>query len=369
MERIAVRTKQRALAYDICIGDGLLSTVGEWALECGTANGSKATIISNKKVFSLYGDGVNDHLSRAGFGVSAHLIGDGERYKDLATVQGVLDFLSKQRISRTDVVVALGGGVVGDVTGFAASVHLRGIPVLHVPTTLLAMIDSSVGGKTGVNSAFGKNVIGSFYQPRGVLIDPAVLETLPKRELTAGFCEAIKQAALSGKALLRRTADAMGDHKDMSTFLAAQVAFKARVVASDERESTSRTDKLSRKTLNFGHTFAHALERATDYRLLKHGEAVGYGLLFAAALSKKLGFIGENEVNSLNDVVRRAGRLPSISSVDPSRVIDSFTYDKKVVQDSLQWVLLKGIGKPVIVPNTNIPHSDIVELVRNFTAN
>lgn len=367
-ERVSVRTKREAAGYEIRIGEGLLKGCGGWAIECGAEKRSKAAIVSNRKVFSLYGEAVSKSLSSAGFNVSVHLIGDGERFKNFPTLQKVLDFLGKERISRTDVIVALGGGVVGDVTGFAASIHLRGIPFLQIPTTLLSMIDSSVGGKTGVNSAFGKNLIGSFYQPKGVLIDTRVLDTLPKREITAGFCEAVKQGAISGKALLGLTSKVLDERKEMGRFLAAQVAFKAKVVQADERESTTRTDKLSRKILNFGHTFAHALEKATNYRLLKHGEAVGYGIMFAAELSKKLEFIGQNEVDSLNDVVRRAGHLPSIRSVNPSRVVESFKYDKKVVQDSLQWVLLKGIGKPVIVPNTNIPHSDIVELVKGFVA-
>ncbi|HKX84123.1 MAG TPA: 3-dehydroquinate synthase [Pyrinomonadaceae bacterium] len=366
-ETVLVKTKQQASAYEIRIGEGLLKTLGTWAVECVDAKPSKVVIVSNRRVFSLYGDVIRKSLSASGLDVSVHLIGDGERFKNLATLERILGFLGKERITRTDVLIALGGGVVGDITGFAASIHLRGVPFLQVPTTLLSMIDSSVGGKTGVNSEFGKNLIGSFYQPKGVLIDPDVLRTLPKREITAGYCEAIKQGALAGRPLLELTADTLGGSVEISRFLAAQVGFKATVVLADERESANRKDKLSRKILNFGHTFAHALEKVTNYRLLKHGEAVGYGILFASELSKKLEFIGQNEVDSLSDVVRRAGHLPPIRSVDPSKVIESFKYDKKVVQDSLQWVLLKGIGKPVIVPNTHIPHSDIVELVRDFT--
>jgi 3-dehydroquinate synthase len=367
-EIVSIKTKRESSSYGITIGSGLYDTCGKWAAECGVNKTDRVVIISNRKVFSLYGETVVKGIRAVGIPTAVFLIPDGEKYKSLATLQKILNFLGKERISRTDAVAALGGGVVGDITGFAASIHLRGIRFLQMPTTLLSMIDSSVGGKTGVNSAYGKNLIGSFYQPSGVLIDIDSLSTLPKRELTAGFCEAVKQGALSGRKLLDLASEVLDGSAEMNGFLAAQVAFKAKVVQADERESTTRTDKLSRKILNFGHTFAHALEKATDYKYLKHGEAVGYGIMFATALSKKLELTGQNEVDLLNDVVRRTGRLPSLAGIDPARVIDSFKYDKKVVHDSLQWVLLKGIGKPVIVPNNQIPHSEIVKLTKEFTA-
>jgi 3-dehydroquinate synthase len=367
-EIVSIKTRRENSSYDITIGSGLYRSCGKWAAECGVNKNDRVAIISNRTIISLYVEAVTAGFRAAGFKTSTFLIPDGEKYKNLSTLQKILDFLGKERISRTDVVVALGGGVVGDIAGFAASIHLRGIRFLQMPTTLLSMIDSSVGGKTGVNSVYGKNLIGSFYQPAGVLIDTDSLKTLPKRELAAGFCEAVKQGALSGQKLLDLTAEVLDGSPQMTQFLAAQVAFKAKVVQADERESTGRMDKLSRKILNFGHTFAHALEKATDYKYLKHGEAVGYGILFAAALSKKLELISQNEVDLLDDVVRRAGRLPSLSGIDPARVIDSFKYDKKVVHDSLQWVLLKGIGKPIIVPNNQIPHSEIVKLTKEFTA-
>ena len=232
-----------------------------------------------------------------------------------------------------------------------------------MPTTLLAMIDSSVGGKTGVNSAFGKNLIGAFHQPSGVLVDTATLATLPTRELTAGFCEAVKQGAIGGKSLLTQTGDLLSacsaeqfpvlisDLKfqiQMSDLIAAQVAFKAEIVAGDERESSKRVDGKSRKILNFGHTLAHALEKVTDYKYFKHGEAVGYGILFAAELSKSLALIDEKSVKSLNDVLHRAGKLPPIADIDPQEVFEAFKFDKKHLSGSLQMVLLKGIGRPVI---------------------
>ena len=228
---------------------------------------------------------------------------DGEEHKDLGNVEKALAFFSESRLSRTDAVVALGGGVVGDLAGFAASIYMRGICFLQIPTTLLAMVDSSVGGKTGVNTAFGKNAIGAFHQPAGVLIDPAVLATLPDRELTAGFCEVVKHGALSGKKLLSQISSFLTDYPlnsfaqlqenvgfraDISNLIAANAEFKAGIVAGDEHESSSRADAKSRKILNFGHTLAHSLEKVTNYEYLKHGEAVGYGILYAAELSKNL---------------------------------------------------------------------------------
>ena len=320
-------------------------------------------------MFGLYGDACLTSLTDAGYSPDYHLIGDGERFKNLRTLESTLERLSDLRFTRDDAVLALGGGVVGDLTGFAASVYLRGIPFLQVPTTLLSMIDSSVGGKTGVNSSFGKNLIGSFYQPHGVLVDTDTLATLDRRELTAGFCEAIKQGAVAGKQLLRQTdrllsrseTGGLGKqfkeasfHADLGELIADQVRFKARVVQNDETELPENVSPRSRKILNFGHTLAHSLEKVTNYNYLRHGEAVGYGIRFAAELSKNLELLRPDEVDLLNDVVRRAGVLPAISHIDLSEVIEAFTYDKKRIGESLNWILLRGIGKPVIVPSSKI---------------
>jgi 3-dehydroquinate synthase len=378
---VPIRLNRASSNYDIVIGGDLLKSSGVWAKKCLGGVPGKIVIVSNRKVFGLYRAIVENSLKTAGFEVSACLIGDGERFKNLKSLQNTLEFLGENRISRTDAIMALGGGVVGDLAGFAASIHLRGIPFLQVPTTLLSMIDSSVGGKTGVNSRFGKNLVGAFYQPNGVLIGTETLRTLPKRELTAGFCEAIKQGAIASKKLLSQTSDFLEkytvdrfkEHFAAKTFaaeladlLAAQVAFKAKIVQNDERESVGKTDAASRKILNFGHTFAHAIEKITNYRHLKHGEAVGYGIMFAAELSKKLELCGQNEVNLLNGVVHRAGSLPAISSIDPASVIEAFKYDKKLVNDSLQWILLKGIGKPVIVPNKDIPRPVMLATIKEI---
>jgi 3-dehydroquinate synthase len=375
---VSIKLQRSRSAYDISIGQGSIGDVGAWAAKCLGRKGGKVLIVSNRKVFGLYGNAASRSLGSAGFAVFTHLIGDGEQYKNLKTLESTLKKLSELGFTRDDAVVALGGGVVGDLAGFAASVYLRGIAFLQVPTTFLAMIDSSVGGKTGVNSSFGKNLIGSFYQPKGVLIDTNMLVTLPRRELTAGFCEAVKQAAISSLRLLRQTGSVLDQagrkrsfedpkfHEDLAALVAANVKFKARIVQNDELEAADNITPTSRKILNFGHTLAHALEKVTKYKYLKHGEAVGHGVRFAAELSKNLELLASNEVDLLNDVVRRAGVLPAISHIDPSEVIEAFRYDKKKVGGSVNWILLRGIGRPVIVQSSIIPTSTIRSTVRSF---
>jgi 3-dehydroquinate synthase len=363
MIRVPITLPGRESTYTVSIGSGGLSKIGNCARASVGKDARQAFVLSNPTVFSLYGNGVAASLAESGFDVSSFLIKDGERYKTLRTAESALAAFSSAGLTRTDAVIALGGGVVGDLAGFAAAIYLRGIPFIQVPTTLLAMIDSSVGGKTGVNTAFGKNLTGAFHQPSTVLIDPNVLSTLSRRELTAGFCEMIKHGALAGMELLGATNDlltrfsrgpAVGIERAMSSLIKSHVEFKASIVASDERESSKRRDSHSRKILNFGHTLAHALEKVTDYRYFRHGEAVGYGILFAAELSKNLALCDEKDVNLLRDVVQHAGVLPALNGIDQDEVLAAFRSDKKVIGGELQMVLLKGIGKPIIVSEKDI---------------
>lgn len=370
---VTIRTKKDVDRYEIKIAGGSLAAAGSWAANLVTDSPGRVAIISNKKVFGLYGDVVKSSFLKAGFQPSVLLIGDGERFKNLKTLEKALKFLAESGNTRTDLVVALGGGVVGDLAGFAASIYLRGVDFLQIPTTFLSMIDSSVGGKTGINSSFGKNLIGAFYQPVGVLVDPNTLKTLPPRELTAGFCEAVKQGAIGGKTLFMKTGlfldsfdrTKLGSNDEkfndsLASLLAAQVAFKARIVVGDEKEFALKMDHRSRKILNFGHTLGHALEKITNYRYFKHGEAVGHGIRFAAELSKNLGLFAQDEVKFLNDVLRRAGKLPPINGINPGKVFATFKFDKKLINNSLNWILLKKIGEPVIVPHSMIPRSALV---------
>lgn len=376
---VSVKLGESFHEYEIQIGHGLLPACGVWARKSLSEKTSKIVIVSNAKIFRLYGEIVQKSLENSGFEVFVFLMKDGEKYKNLRSLESLLKFFSEKKMARTDAVVALGGGVVGDLAGFAAAVFLRGIAFLQIPTTLLAMIDSSVGGKTGVNSDFGKNLIGAFHQPNGVLIDVETLQTLPRRELTAGFCEAVKHGAISNRELFDKTAKFLEDYppkqfkkyfadkrflSETENLLALQIAFKAEIVMNDERESPDRTDAKSRKILNFGHTLAHALEKVTDYKYFKHGEAVGYGILFAAELAKTLVIFDENELKLLNDVMQRVGQLPNTQNISIEEVFQAFAFDKKNIGRHLQWILLKEIGKPVIFSNETIPNSAIRKILK-----
>jgi len=253
--------------------------------------------------------------------------------------------------------VALGGGIVGDVAGFSAATYMRGIPLIQIPTTLLAQIDSSVGGKTGVNLPSGKNLVGAFYQPGAVVIDIETLSTLPQRELVGGWCESVKQGAVASRKLFDQTVSFLRDlsaggpliSAKLEQLIAAHCAFKASIVAGDEREDSSRTDSRSRRILNFGHTVAHALETVTRYRRFRHGEAVGYGMLVAAELSKHLGLLPSPELELVRQGVAQCGPLPPASDLDFREIADAIGRDKKNVGGHLKWVLLQGIGQPRIV--------------------
>ncbi len=380
-KNVTVKLSGDSHEYDINIGGSLLENSGVWARKCLSEQTKKIAVVSNVKVFGLYGEAVKKSLENAGFEICVFLMGDGEKYKSLRTIEKTLKFFSDSKLKRTDAVIAFGGGVVGDAAGFAAAIFQRGIAFLQIPTTLLAMIDSSVGGKTGVNTDFGKNLVGAFHQPHGVLIDVAVLQTLPRRELTAGFCEAVKQGAISGTELFTQTAEFLikyspnrfkkysSDAKfteEIAGLIAAQVAFKADIVQQDEREDAMRRDCKSRKILNFGHTLAHALEKVTDYKYFKHGEAVGYGILFAAELSKKLDIFDADKLNLLNDVLRHVGKLPDTRNINLERVSETFTFDKKNIGESLQWILLENIGQPKIVDGREISTKLISETLEKI---
>ena len=379
--RVAVRLSG-GRGYDIEIGAGLLSRLGVVARARLSPKARRVAVISNARVFGLYGGRAFESLRGEGFEVSHWLMGDGERFKSFRTAERALAFLSESKIERSDALVALGGGVVGDLAGFAAALHLRGVDFIQAPTTLLAQIDSSVGGKTGVNTSAGKNVVGVFHQPSAVVIDTDTLKTLPPRELTAGWCEAIKQGAVGDGRLFERTIKFLSEgprasveggrvrareesrERELSSLVAAQCAFKARIVAGDEREDVSREDSRSRRVLNFGHTVGHALEAVTKYRRFRHGEAVGYGMLAAAEISKRLELIGASELESLRGAVGLAGRLPRASDLDADEVGRALRSDKKAVGGSVRWVLLEGLGRARIVDGREVPARVVRDSIR-----
>jgi 3-dehydroquinate synthase len=288
---------------------------------------------------------------------------DGERFKNINTLKRALAFLSDRGLERNDAVVALGGGVVGDLAGFASAVYMRGLAFLQVPTTLLAQVDASVGGKTAINTKAGKNLIGAFHHPRAVLIDTDTLKTLQPRELTAGWCESVKQGAAGDQHLFDKTYNFLRGRagspagkcvSSLEQLIASQVAFKAAIVAGDEREDVARTDRRSRRILNFGHTTAHALEAITSFRRFRHGEAVGYGMLVAGEISKGLGLLDHSELELLRDAVRLCGCLPRACDLNGADILGYLAHDKKSVGGHLKWVLLERVGRARIVDGREI---------------
>jgi len=355
MHRLEISLKQQARKSEINIGRGLRRDLGELIpLKAPRRVG----IISNERVFSLYGRDVVRSLKSAGFKIFEWLMPEGERYKSFRSLEKAVTFLSENRFERNDLVLALGGGVVGDLAGFSAAVYLRGLPLVQVPTTLLSQIDSSVGGKTGINLAVGKNLVGAFHQPSSVFIDTETLQSLPPRELVSGFCEMVKQSLVSDRSLFDMTVNGLQQTASKSDFLltpefeeliAAHCGFKASIVANDERESTERSDTRSRRVLNFGHTTAHALEAVTKYHVFRHGEAVGYGMLVAGELSRNLGLLDAGDLKLLRDAVSLCGPLPRADHLDINQIIRALRHDKKSVDGQINWVLLEGVGRPKIV--------------------
>ena len=362
MPRLQVLTRGRQHEYEIRIGHGILYQTGNIARGCFGERAQRIALISNPKVFSIYGSAVRKSLLASGFSVSPWLIADGERYKSVRTAERAVRFLTETHIERSDGIVALGGGVVGDLAGFAAAIYLRGVPFLQIPTTLLAQIDSSVGGKTGVNLPSGKNLIGCFHQPSAVILDIETLTTLPSRELVAGWCETIKQGAVGSRKLFKQTTAFLRLFNlerglipsQLEDLIASHCAFKASIVAADEREDITRRDHRSRRILNFGHTIGHALEAVTGYRRFRHGEAVGHGVLVAGELSKNLGLLDQSELELLSQAVRLCGPLPSADDLDESAVMSAVARDKKRTAGEVQWVLLERIGRPRIVDGKEI---------------
>ncbi|MFM6006456.1 MAG: 3-dehydroquinate synthase, partial [Sphaerospermopsis kisseleviana] len=312
----------------------------------GLKLGKKVLLVSNPMIFKHYGERAIASLKNAGFDVVHYNLPPGERYKTLNSIQKIYDVALEHRLERSSTMVALGGGVVGDMTGFAAATWLRGINVVQVPTSLLAMVDSSVGGKTGVNHPQGKNLIGAFHQPSLVLIDPQVLKTLPAAEFRAGMAEVIKYGVIWDAELFTQLE--ASKHLDQLRYVKSDLInyilthscqAKADVVSQDEKESGLRA------ILNYGHTIGHAVESLTNYRLLKHGEAVGIGMIAAGEIAVKLGLWQKADTERQNALMKKAGlptKLPA--GLDIAAIIDALQLDKKVKSGKVRFVLPTQIG-------------------------
>ncbi len=361
-----VRVALDERSYDITIADGALAQTGETTRAALGGKTRRVAIISNPKIHALYGRVIEKSLKHSGFSTLTHLIGDGERAKSLRTAERAWGFLIANRFERSDAIVALGGGVVGDLAGFVAATFLRGVNYAQIPTTLLAQIDSSVGGKTAVNHALGKNLIGAFHQPRAVVIDPGVLRSLPPRELRAGLYEAVKYGVIRDWTLFSLILDNLGginalDPELLARVIARSCEIKAEVVTTDERESGLR------RILNFGHTVGHAIEAVTAYRRLKHGEAVGYGMKCASTIAEKVGIIARADAEAIRLGVDELGRLPRIDDLKTQNVIAAMAHDKKVAQGKLPLILPTTIGSVVV--RDDIAPTVIREAVRELLAN
>jgi 3-dehydroquinate synthase len=324
------------------IGVGHLARLGTLLDAAGIHR--RRVVVSSPVVWKLHGEAVASALPDA----QVILVPDGERHKQLSTVARIYDALVKQQVDRGAVLVGVGGGVLGDVTGFAAATYLRGIDVVHVPTTLLAQVDSAIGGKVGVNHALGKNLIGAFHQPRLVVIDPAVVSTLPRREFRAGLYEVVKYGMTSSRALFERVAasvPALFERRPdaLLPIIAESCAIKADVVARDERE------RGPRRVLNFGHTAGHAIEALTKYKRFRHGEAVGYGMLVAAEVALSRGQLAAADRDRLAAIIRQLGPLPSVADLTIAEMLEAMRRDKKVVNGTLHYVLSTAIGEHAIV--------------------
>lgn len=338
MHSVTVGLGQRS--YSIHIGHGLLDRLHEFV---SPLSPTSIVIVTNEVVAPLYAQRTQHALA----GVTATSvveIPDGERHKHWNAVALVLDALARRRVDRSGVIIALGGGVVGDVAGFAASIYMRGVRYVQMPTTLLAQVDSSVGGKTGVNHPGGKNLIGAFHQPSAVVSDTDTLRSLPARELSAGLAEVLKHGLIADAAYFEKMVAAIdllrdGDAAALAEAVAGSCAIKAAIVARDEKEAGERA------LLNLGHTFGHAIEAMTGYASWLHGEAVGCGLVLAAKLSEAIGLLAASDVQKISAAVTRAGLPTRVDGLAALDAIEAMRGDKKAHAGEIRLIVLAAIGK------------------------
>ena len=341
MQTIKVELKHGS--YPVYLGQSVLTDASLWRAHLAPG---KILLISNETVAPLYLDDLRASLSQ--WDVAEHIIADGEQHKSHDTWFGIIDRLVRTQARRDATIIALGGGVVGDISGFAAATYMRGIRFIQAPTTLLAQVDASVGGKTGINHAEGKNLVGAFHQPAAVIIDTETLLTLPQREFRAGLAEVVKYGAIMDNGLLswlETTAGKINSRQaDALLHLVHQsVLNKARVVATDERETGMRA------ILNFGHSFGHALETLTNYTGYLHGEAVAIGMVIAARLSEKRGLCEAGAAERLSNLLRIFDLPVGLPrSINPEHLLRAMELDKKATADTIRLILLSGLGQAVI---------------------
>jgi 3-dehydroquinate synthase len=336
--------------YTISVGRGVVRHLSELLSDL---RGRRTVLVASRRVHALHGRPVEKGLRGLG-PVQVVLVPDGERFKSKRTLEGLYEAFVSARLGRDGLVVALGGGVVGDLAGFAAATFMRGIDWVGLPTTLLSMVDSSVGGKVGINHSGAKNLIGAFHQPRAVVVDPGLLETLPVRELRAGAYEVLKCAILGDRPLFSALQEAPAGLRgwpapDVENAIASACRIKADVVERDEREGGLR------RVLNLGHTLGHALESVTRYRRFTHGEAVGWGLVGAATIARQRGLLAARAFDAIADAVDRIGPRPPMSDLPVPALLDALGRDKKVRAGRVVFVLPTAIGRVAIRDDVTRP--------------
>ncbi|MCE9587666.1 MAG: 3-dehydroquinate synthase [Verrucomicrobia bacterium] len=343
--------------YEILIGSGILSLAGELAAK--VVKPCRCVLISDEIVAPLHAQGILESLRCAGFEPHLLTVPAGEASKSMAVVADLCDRMIQLGLDRKSSLFALGGGVVGDLAGFVASIHYRGIPVIQLPTTVVAQVDSSIGGKTGVNSPLGKNLIGTFHQPRLVLSDTATLSTLPERIFQEGLAEAIKHAAIADEPML----DLLPPDRlsDLSFFIARNAAIKARIVGEDEFET-----KGTRALLNFGHTIGHAIEAVAGYGKLSHGECVAIGMIAALDLSVRLAGLPQDQADRVKDVIMTCGLPTSIPSHIPTdSILAALGRDKKFDAGAIRFVLTPKLGSALVSDKVSL--DDVTEAIARIT--
>jgi len=359
---IACLVETATQSYPVFVGYGLLDRLGEKMRQAALSG--RAIIISDDNVFSLYGSKVEGILKDAGFAVNSFVVPPGEETKSTDYAIKIYDFLVEHRAERDDIIIALGGGMVGDLAGFVAATFLRGVFWVQVPTSLIAMVDASIGGKVGVNHPEGKNLIGAFYQPNLVLADPQTLTTLPQRELTSGWAEVIKHGMILDKEFLEFLETNINkltklEPEALTRAVVRSAAIKSQVVNQDEKEREGK-----RAILNYGHTIAHGLEATTQYNCFLHGEAVAIGMMGAAKLSQRLGLLPSAAVERQQVLLQKFGLPMVFSGLDLTEITRAMELDKKTKEKAIRWVLLQDIGRTVI--RNDVPQKEVLAVLKEL---
>lgn len=357
-ECLSVRVDLAERSYDVYVGSGLLPHVGTYATEL--LGRKKCVVVTDTNVEPLYGQTVIDSLEQSGIAATLVAVPAGEPSKAMSVVEDVCREMLKAGLDRKSFLVALGGGVIGDLAGFAASIFLRGIPFIQVPTTVLSQVDSSVGGKTGVNTPEGKNLLGTFYQPSLVLADVDTLSSLPEREYREGFAEIIKHAAIRDAFMFEAIAEVAEGKGDLAALIHRNVAIKARIVEADEHET-----KGERALLNFGHTIGHAIEASAGYGQLLHGEAISLGMIAAASLSAQLAGlppVGRAKIANMVKLFNLPTRLPE--GMTTETILDYMKHDKKFSEGSIRFVLLRALGDAYV--SKDVTEAHIVSAIKGL---